>query len=394
MENYTNSPRFQSIRRPGAEEGVNLSKRRAWFANEVAYGFSQSRHLFKERVTTIGVNAVNNLILASNEEHDRQLRELLDALVTTDERINTSPSVRYYLPSGGTHQPVDEMGVADPTRETGYYQVGYPIFRGESAFGVSFEAVQKATLEEINREVLAVQRKDARWMIDRILFALFYNQAWTFEDDEYDTLTVQPLANGDSVKYPIAGKKDLETDNHYQAQADAIADAHDPFPAIYDELDEHPSSSGMYVSFVPSNLVSAIEGLGNFNPRYQSRFTRRGADVTEVMESADAMVSFGDKVLGEHDAGVLVVRWRSMPSNYILTVDVGTDSVLRMREDSAETLRGLININAVENSGNTLLRRFRRKAGFGAANRVGAVVTRIGDGSYAPPTGYDTVPAG
>ena len=58
-----------------------------------------------------------------------------------------------------------------------------------------------------------------------------------------------------------------------------------------------------------------------------------------------------------------------------------------MRQYPSTALQGLFTENHSPD-GNLHESRFIRYAGFGARNRIAALVYRIGNGSYAIPTGY------
>ena len=110
-----------------------------------------------------------------------------------------------------------------------------------------------------------------------------------------------------------------------------------------------------------------------------------GSDV--VVTNTTAILGFGTEVLGKTKSGIWLVEAPVIPNNYIVTVAAGADPVLRMREYAAPELSGLF-LETHSADGNSEASRFIRYAGFGARNRVGAVVTRIGNASYAIPTGY------
>ena len=87
-------------------------------------------------------------------------------------------------------------------------------------------------------------------------------------------------------------------------------------------------------------------------------------------------------------SGVWVVETPIIPSTYIIAVSTGGGAPLRMREYAAPELQGLFLENHSPD-GNQMVSRFIRYAGFGVRNRVAALVYRIGNASYAIPSGYD-----
>ena len=351
-------------------------------ANTLAYGFVQLETMFAERVTSSNVAVVRDAIAQSVAEHNRQVSELLSEVVGK----TVAYSVRFKQPGSGTLQPLDEFGVPLPVREGGYYDVAFPIQGGGTAWGDTRISRAKMTVEEVNDHVLNTLRRDADWMKRHIMAAILDNTTWSYVDPENGTLTIQPLANGDSVEF-LRKNGTSSTDNHYLAQAGAIADgaATNPYPTIYTELSEHPVNAGAdIVAYIASDLVTTTKALTDFNGvRDLDVITGSGSDV--LVGSVDR--GFGDELLGKV-GNVWIVEWSALPSTYIIANARGAARPpLQMREYAAPELQGLF---TEEHSpdGNLNEHRFIRYAGFGALNRVGALAYRIGNASYAIPSGY------
>lgn len=348
-------------------------------ANTLTYGFVQLSHLAAERVTTVGEQVVFDAVRASAEEWSRQLNALMGTFLerTTDHQI------RFSLPGAGTLQPLDENGNPLPVRPEGYYDVAFPIQGGGTGWGTNRVSRALMTVEEANRATLDSLRRDADWVRRHVLAAVFDNVAWTYSDPEYGNLTVEPLANSDTVTYlRIAGETSV--DEHYLAQAAAIGDAANPFGTIYDELMEHPSNSGPVIVYVPSNLTDAIEGLTAFT-EVGDPDLRYGVNTDQIESVIDR--GFGDEVIGKANK-CWIVEWRALPDSYMIAHATGAGPVLRMREYPAGGLQGLFAENHSPD-GNLRETRMIRYAGFGVANRIGAVAYRVGNAAYAIPTGYD-----
>lgn len=350
-------------------------------ANQVLYGFHNLKDLFNRRVTEVGVSVINTAITASLTEHNRQIDSLLSMFV----RRTTDFKTRFLSVNSARLQPLDENGRARPIKTSGYYGTAFPLHYAGTAWGYDYIASQKMRIEEVNNTLSTLQMADARWMRDHVLAGLFTNADWTFSDPQHDSLTINGLANGDSVKYTILqGADDGATDNHYYAQANAIADGADnPFPTIYDELVEHPENSGDVIVLVPSNLTASVEALANFKEKSDPNI-REGANTSVLVGNLQAQVP--GKVIGYVDK-CWIVEWKSLPDNYLIATTTGGDRPLAMREDEETSLRGFIKV-AERNDHPFYESQYIRRAGFGAWNRVGALVYRIGNGSYAIPTNY------
>ena len=346
-----------------------------------SFGFVGYEDLADERVVDGNIRIVNEAIQASVDEHNRQVSAALTDLV---ERT-TEYTARYKVGGSGTLQPLDEWGNPLPVKDAGFYDVAFPLQGGGTAWGDNRVSRAMMTVGEADRLTLGALRRDADWMRRHILAALFDNTTWTFADEEKGNLTVQPLANSDTVTF---GRNNgtFATDSHYYAQAGAIADAANPFPTWLTELNEHPENSGPYVAYIPTNVKSAVQNLANFVDVADPN-VNPGIMAPTLTGNVDR--GMGDAVLGYVD-GVWVVEWSFLPDNYGIVVARGAEAKpLRMREYPAAALQGLFTENHSPD-GNLNEYRFIRYAGFGAYNRVGALAFRIGNGSYAIPTGYAT----
>lgn len=379
---------IRTARRQGAEGAVNLSKRRQWYANSVAYGFIGLQQMFDQRVDTIGVEEVNTAISETLNEYNRMINALTGALVMRTTMVER----RYHLPGDGTLQPLDEWGNPLPVQPSGSYDVAFPLQRGGTAWGTNRETRALMTVEEVNRLTMDAMRRDIDWMRRHILAAIFTNTTWTYVDERFGSKTIQPLAlASDGVTYVRRGGS-ISTDTHYLAQANAIGNSDNPYGTIFDELTEHPSNTGEVVHYIPTNLKATTIALADFEP-VRDPDIAYGADTNVLTTDAmanrgfgGAMLGFGDRVLGKANDG-WIVEWKSLPDSYILSTMTGVNDVVAMREHPAPELQGFFpEFN--DTDGNRKENRFIRIAGFGVMNRVGAVVTRIGNASYAIPTGF------
>ena len=353
-------------------------------ANTVAYGFQSLIDVFAERVTTVGTAVVWDAIEASVAEHNRQLTALM-ALFT---RPAPRPKIRYKTPSVARLQPSNELGRARPIRVAGFYDVAFPIQMGSAALGENFIAGAKMTVDDANRLTNALTGADARWMRDHILASLYTNNTWTYDDpdDEIGALTIQPLANGDTVKYTVmTGADDGATDTHFLAQAGAIADgATDPFQTIHDELMEHPDNSGEVIAFIPTNLKATVFALSAVMPAQDPNV--RAGNASDVLVG-ELGVAHPGEIFGYHSARVWCVEWRSLPNDYIIATTTTGESPLGMREDEETELQGFRQVGNRDDFPYSEVQ-YMRRAGFGGWNRVGAVVLRVGNASYTEPTNY------
>lgn len=355
--------------------------------NQVLYGFLNLKEVFLETIEDVGIPQVYDAITQSVTEHNRQLNSLTSLFV-----MNTSEyKVRYYTPSVARLQPLDENGRARPILPAGKYDVAFPLQSAGSAWGANYISRVKMTVQQANNITAAMLTADARWMRDHILAALFYDgnaagTGWTFADPEHGSLGIFGLADADTVVYNVmAGSDSGATDDHYLAQAAAIADAANPFPAIYTELTEHPENGGEVVVLVPTNLKASIEALTTFYPISDPNL-RAGTGVTELVGRLGVEVP--GNVIGYVDK-CWIVEWSILPNNYMIAVTTDGPRPIAMRQETNAQLQGF-RLVAERNDHPFYESQWLRIAGFGAWNRVGAAVIRIGNANYAIPTGYSS----
>lgn len=355
--------------------------------NTVAYGFYNLRDVMAERINTVGIDVVRTAITQTVAEHTRQTNELMAMLV---ERT-TASKARFKLPSSGTLQPLDEFGNPKPVQPGGYYELGFPIQGGGTAFGDNRVSRAMMTIEQANDAVIDAQQKDREWLRRHMLAALLDNTSWSYVDPDPNigTVSVKPLANSDTDVYAFTGGT-TGTDEHYKATASAIADGTNPFPAIYDELNEHPDNAGPFVVYVPTNLKSAVGALLEL-VEPNDPLVRLGSASDTLTQDGQAIMGFGNDVIGYLKSSKMwAVEWKGLPSNYMIAVAAGNATkLLRMREYAAPELQGFFpELHSPD--GNLNVQRFIRYCGFGAFNRTGAVVQQIGNGTYQIPSGYAT----
>ena len=353
----------------------------------VAYGFISIEDLFNQRVQTVGPARVYTAVQQSAAEYTR----VVNATLSEFAERTIDAQVQIELPGDGSLQPLDADGNPLPVSPSGKYTVAFPIQGGGTAWGTNRVTRALLTVEEANRNTLDALQKDADWNIRHLLAALFDNVAWTYEDKAgpggskgMGTITVQPLANNDSVLYVRKGGVAPAADNHYLAQAAAIADATNPYETIETELLEHPSNTGRILCYIPTALKATTIALSTF----KSVADPNVAYTTTELATNVPQVGPGEEVLGYIEGTKCwIVLWSAMPSDIILAKMEGK-AVLKMREYPATELQGFFPETA-NVDGNHFVNRLLRYCGYGVHDRVGALVYRIGNAAYAIPTGYD-----
>lgn len=343
------------------------------------YGLLSMADLANRRVTEVGVGEVSTAIDMSVAEHNRQM----DALMALLARRTTDWQTRFRTPVAARLQPGDEFSRGRPIKPAGQYDVGLPLTQGDIAWGFNSVTGAYLTVGEAAEATNALLEADFRYNRDKMLSAFFVASSYTFVDPLHGSLTVQALANGDTVTYPVIRGADTEaTDDHILT--DAAADA-DTFATIYDDLTEHPDNGGDVFAFIPTNLKATVEGLSTFYP-VEDPDLRQGTATTVLAGRLGTAIP--GEVLGKIER-VWVAEWRSLPDNYIIAITTEGPRPLAMREDPIPELNGFRRV-ADRDDYPWFERHYRRRNGFGAWNRTGGLVMQITAGAYSSPAGLDT----
>lgn len=347
-------------------------------ANSLLYGFYQLKDIANQRAITVNRDLLVSAVQMSAGDHNQQLARMMnlfaDPLTIYTERFNGATNARL--------QPLDENGRALPIKGS-QYNVAYPIQMGGSAWGTNRVTNAKRTVQNLNDDTSNMYQADVNWMADHILAALMYNGAgWTFQDPEWGDLTIFGLANGDTTLYANTSGVPA-TDNHYYAQAAAIADATNPFPALRTELIEHPENEDNIFHFIPSDQRTAVEGLATFTAVTDPNIVP--ADTTRTI-TGNPNTAYPGTLFGRVANG-WAIEWPRLPSTYGISLAVGGTPPLGARQDPEEELTGFKPQGEIDVFPFFESQWFRR-IGFGGRNRTGAVVWRIGSASYAIPTSY------
>jgi hypothetical protein len=348
----------------------------------VLYGFHNLQDMASARVTGSLVEATNDAINLAVAAYNDEINAMLSLFADT----TTLATERYAQISDNVLQPLDNNGRALPVKPSGYNDVGYPLFSAGSAWGANYVTRVKMTVADAERATAMMIRGDRNWMRRQILAGLFSFAAYDFVDPLLGTISVKPLAlaSETTVTYgTVAGS--AAADGHQLTQANAIgASGDNPFPLIYAELTEHPQNSGDVIVFIPTALKATTVALATFNSVADPNITP-GSGSDTLTGSLGA--TYPGKLIGYEDSGVWIVEWTALPATHMVAVTTGGDRPLAMRQDPEPELQGFNRV-ADRDDHPFYESQWLRRAGFGARNRVGAVVYRVGNGTYDEPSGY------
>lgn len=328
------------------------------------------------------------------KEDLRAYNEALMRVVSTFALPTTRGQFRYKLSNTTNYQVLDDKGNPLPVSDYGFYDVGLPLRGAGTAFGDNLVTRAHLTQDDIDARRRMAENADLNWMRRHIMAALFTNTDYQFTSvfiPEETPVTVRPLATSASGIEWLKRDGLKSVDDHYLAQASTISDTNNPFPVLYEELAEHPSNnvnpSSPIVAYIPTNLQASVEALTSFVP-LPRMFIKEGAN-TPVALQGQQYGYFGEflGVVGGVNNSVVVRVWSHLPDNYIVAHALGAGPVLGMRQFAAPELQGVVaTLNEVD--GNYIEMQFRRFAGFGVLNPLGACVMQIGNATYQIPNGY------
>lgn len=357
--------------------------------NTVASGFFGLLDAFPEPIE-LNIEAVNDAIEQSVNEHNRQLERLTSLLCEP----TVSKKEKFSLPQQWRMVPRGSISRGERPLSHEDISMAWPMFSGVVSLGEESFAGKLMTVAQANERMLNLIDASKRFVRHRILCALLDNTSWIYKSAlfrEDDTETIYPLANGDSMVYAVKeGATAGTTDTHYLATASAISDLADPYPGIIEELNEHPENAngaGQVVCMVPSSLIATTCALSAFQLLADPNVAA-GANNDVIVGKPPENVP--GVCRGYHKGGCWIYEWRSLPSGYIIAATTEGKRPLRIRsyQRNGITLTTGLLREAVRTDYPFAENCWSQTLGVGAWNRVGAVVQYIGGGAYAIPTGY------
>lgn len=340
-------------------------------------------------LSTLGQRVVYDAITQVLAQHNADLDAALSVFV---EGTTSDHKFRYKLPGGGRLQRINTQGTGAAVKASGQWDVAFPL----EGFGAQFASnrvdMAYMSAQDLDRHLNTIMAQNINTTRFEVLKALLNNAADTFVDPQWGSLTVEPLANGDSVVYPpVLGSESEATENHYIETgylASAISDTNNPFPNVRDELEEHfgaPTGGSNIVAFVNSAQSTTVSQLSDFDEVIDN-FTTPGAN-RDVLTGLPSTLP--GRVLGRCN-GVWVVEWRFVPANYLVGIHLEAPKPLFKRVDPAETgLAQGLSLVATDDEHPFTASYYEHRFGFGCGNRLNGLVVEFGNGgTYTVPTAY------
>lgn len=313
---------------------------------------------------------------------DQYNADLADMTAFFVEGTTEEVQITYMMPGGGEMQESNEWSRPGAVRPPAGYPVGFEINDARDQVAWNDVSLAYATVEVVQAAVDNIMIRHTNWVRRKLLRAVLNNVNRVTLDPQFGQVTVKPLANGDTDVYSMYGAA-MATDNHYlAANIASISDVNNPFPTYYDEIAEHYGDSTV-VSLVNPAQSAQIKAMAGFievaDPRVR---------VNDGVEAINPGVTVPGTIIGLL-GNVWISEWRSMIPNYVFTRNMDAPAPLLKRIDRVPLAgRGELALIATQTEHPFQESFWRDRHGYGAANRVGAVVGQITGASYTIPTGY------
>lgn len=336
---------------------------------------------------TAGQRAIYEVAAAHVAERNAALNAAMAVFI---EETTSEHQRRYKLPGGGRLQRRGASSQTGAVKASGQWDVAFPLEDFGAQVAGDDVAMAYMTAAELSRHIDTVTAQNINTVRFEILKAMLNNTARTFTDELWGSLTIQPLANDDTVVYPpVEGSETEATEDHYLTLGNAtISDSNDPFPLIIADLDHHfgrNAGNSNVVTFINTTNLAATRGLAGF-VEVPDQFITPGDDTAVPT----GLPNVPGRIVGRHAEGSWIVQWDWIPANYMLGVYMGAPAPLVKRTDPADTgLPTDLALVSTDQSYPMEGSHWRHRFGVGAGNRLNGVAIEItADASYDIPAAY------
>lgn len=308
---------------------------------------------------------------------------------TTEDHVE-----RWFAPGNGELADLGQnpQTIAPAMKASGSWDVAYPLNEWGGTISSSRVSMAYMTVGQLERHVLNITAADVKLVRGQLLTALLDNTTFVFPDDNWGNLTVQPLANDDTVLYPeVIGASAEATEDHYLESgylAAAITDANNPYVTIEADLVHHFGKSqggDDVVVFINSAQKDLTMDLTDFTELTDLRVIPG----TQTARLTGLPVTHPGRVVGRTN-GCWVVEWDYVPANYMIGVLLSEDPPLKMRTDPADTGLGSgLQLVTEDEVYPFKTSHWSHRFGVGVGNRLNGVIMELGTGgTYTVPTGF------
>lgn len=320
-------------------------------------------------------------------EYNAALQELLSAW--TDRTTNAQ--AKFGRSFGGRLQVYGEGGVVEATRTLNNWTVGFPIRRYRDRQIYTEEFMARATLEELEKDVIAAASRDYETTVVEILKAVLLKTNYTFDDGAFPgrdlgSIAVKRLFNNDSDSgeiYIDGAKVAVGSLQHYITSGSGTINE-TAFSLAYAKLKAVRNTSDV-VFAIAEGVEGTVRGFTSFVRLNEDKIVNPNKIYSTVM---------APRAIGRLDNAAFsgeVVVMPYQPAGYIFAWDRSKPKPIWIREDPDERFRGfrLVQDETRAPYGEDSLqnKQWERIFGAGIYNRSNGVAVEItADGSYDDPS--------
>ena len=329
-----------------------------------------------------------NAFLAASDE------SLTAASALFIEKDTENVQEKYMLPGGGRLQERGGQAESATVKASGSWTVAYPIKRYGAQFAYTREAIAKMTLRKVQNDADTIVEQYRNTLRFEILKALFDNTQDTFIDDDKGSISIEPLANGDTVVYPpVSGSETEATEDHYLASGyvtGAISDTNNPYETITADLVHHfggdTQGGNNIVTLIHPDEVSVTQDLTEFTD-LPDNFIVSG-DNTDVPTRLPVVPgSIIGRMRGQ--SSCWVSQWDWMPTGYMLAIHLEEKAPLKKRMPlAAWGLPSALELVQEHDTYPFRQAHYETYFGVGAGNRLNGVFLELTAGAFSIPSGY------
>lgn len=299
---------------------------------------------------------------------------------------------RYKLPGGGTMQRRGRAAQPASAKAAGSYDVGYPLEDFADALSIDDVTYAYMTPRDYQQHIDNIAVRYTNTVRTEILVALLLSVNRTFIDDKLPTptITVKPLANGDTDTYPplIGTRTEITAHQHYNGTnyaVSAISNSNNPVATAVTGLQEHtgtPLGGGEIAYFAKSDICAKIATLTGY-VAYPDIDIRNGVNTAVPIN----LPSVPGTIMGRFN-GAWIVDWEWIPTNYAFAENLNQPAPLKRRIDPPQTgLSSRLSMVAERAEFPIESAIWRARFGLGVGNRLnGYAQFFTGSTSYTDPT--------
>jgi hypothetical protein len=342
-----------------------------------------------KKVNEVGERTILDATNQYLEQHNRAWEAAERIFV---EEVTEKYKFRYEPLGGGFMQRRGGLSRPGAVKPGDGWNVEIPLEGFGDDIGVAKDEFAYMDGRSFQRVIDNIRNRSMNTRRYEMLKALWNSTARAFKDKWAGDLTVQPLANNDSVIYPpVVGATSGAQAQHYFTSgfaASAISDANDPFALGRNKLRAFNLGAMQLVAFINSAQKAKTEALTDFVPVADAG-VRAGANRDEAAYPSDLPALPG--VLLGRLPGVWVAEWDAgVPANYILMRDMDAAAPLyRRRHPAATGIGDGVRLVAKSDVHPLVLSSYEDDFGYGVTNRIGAVAIELtADATYDIPADY------